>query len=169
MFCQKNVHSVKNTLPCHFFLVFYEKSPAVKPIFGKKTVGFVKITLYFGSKKLIGCPSFLIFHGKITALISTAHIFSKNRPFSKNHWFLCPYYVKKTSILTKTNCSNTIFINFFIKNSLSSYLDLVKKTSILSKLHIMTKKVNRMSFFSDISRKKFALMPIYFQKKTSIL
>ena len=29
----------------------------------------------------------------------------------------------------------------------------------------MTKKVNRMSFFSDISRQKFALMPIYFQKK----
>ena len=46
---------------------------------------------------------------------------------------------------------------------------LVKKTSILSKLHIITKKVNRMSFFSDISRKKFALMLIYFQKKTSII
>ena len=29
----------------------------------------------------------------------------------------------------------------------------------------MTKKVNRMSFFSDISRKKFALMPIYLKKK----
>ena len=72
MFCQKNVHSVKNTLPCHFFLVFYEKSPAFKPIFGKKNVGFVKITLYFGSKKLIGCPSFLIFHGKKIALM---HIF----------------------------------------------------------------------------------------------
>ena len=138
-------------MPCHFFLVFYEKSPAVKPIFVKKNVGFVKITLYFGSKKLIGCPSFLIFHGKIIALISTAHIFSKNRQFSKNHLFLCPYYVKKTSILTKKSCSHIIFIKIFIKNSLRSYLYLVKKTSILSKLHIMTKKVNRMSFFSDIS------------------
>merc|ERR1712208_274184 len=98
-------------------------------------------TLY-GPKKSTERPFFPISHEKIIALISTAHIFSKNRPFSKNHWFLCPYYVKKTSILTKTNCSNTIFINFFIKNSLSSYLDLVKKTSILSKLHIMTKKVN---------------------------
>ena len=95
MFCQKNVHSVKNTLPCHFFLVFYEKSPAVKPIFGKKTVGFVKITLYFGSKKLIGCPSFLIFSRKNNC--SNAHILSKNRPFSEKNLLLWPYYVKNMS------------------------------------------------------------------------
>ena len=99
-------------------------------------------------------------------LKSLLQIFSQKIVQSlKNHLFLCPYYVKKTFILTKTNCSHIIFIKLFIKNSLRSYLYLVKKTSILSKLHIMTKKVNRMSFFSDISRKKFALMPIYFQKK----
>ena len=190
MIGQKNVNSVKTTLymgqksqqnalffpishekitgSCHFFQVFYENPLLSSPYMVKKTSNLSKLH-YFGPEKTIGCPSFLIFHGKITALISTAHIFSKNRPFSKNHLFLCPYYVKKTSILTKTNCSHIIFIKIFIKNSLRSYLYLVKKTSILSKLHIMTKKVNRMSFFSDISRKKFALMPIYFQKKTSIL
>ena len=154
---------------CHFFQVFYENPLLSSPYMVKKTSNLSKLH-YFGPEKTIGCPSFLIFHGKIIALISTAHIFSKNRPFSKNHWFLCPYYVKKTSILTKTNCSNTIFINFFIKNSLSSYLDLVKKTSILSKLHIMTKKVNRMSFFFRYFTTKICSNAhIFSKKKTSIL
>ena len=75
MFCQKTF-ILSKTLCSHviFFQVFFKKSPAVKPIFGKKNVGFVKITLYFWSTKLLGCPSFLIFHEKIIALI---HIFCK--------------------------------------------------------------------------------------------
>ena len=150
------------------FFKFFMKNPLLSSPYMVKKRQICQNYTILGQKR-IGCPSFQIFHGKIIALISNAHILSKNRPFSKNHLFLCPYYVKKTSILTKTNCSHIIFIKFFIKNSLRSYLYLVKKTSILSKLHIMTKKVNRMSFFSDISRQKFALMPIYFQKKTSIL
>merc|ERR1711973_733062 len=63
-----------------FFQVFYEKPRAVKPIYGQKTSNLSKLH-YFGPKKTIGCPSFLIFHGKIIALISNAHILSKNRPF----------------------------------------------------------------------------------------
>ena len=149
-----------------FVQVFYEKPSAVKPIYGPKNVKSVKITLFWAQKDN-RMPFFSDFSRN--TLISTAHIFSKNRPFSKNHLLLCPYYVKKTSILTKTNCSHIIFIKIFIKNSRRSYQYLVKKTSILSNLHIMTKNGNRMSFFSDISRKKFALMPICFQKKTSIL
>ena len=75
MFCQKTF-ILSKTLCSHviFFQVFFKKSPAVKPIFGKKNVGFVKITLYFWSTKLLGCHSFLIFHEKIIALI---HIFCK--------------------------------------------------------------------------------------------
>ena len=159
MFYEKMSVLSKTLCSCHFFKFFMKNPLLSSPYMVKKTSNLSKLH-YFGPEKTIGCPSFLIFHGKIIALISTAHIFSKNRPFSKNHLFLCPYYVKKTSILTKTNCSHIIFIKIFIKNSLRSYLYLVKKTSILSKLHIMTKKVNRMSFFSDISRKKCALMPI---------
>ena len=63
-------------LSCHFFQVFYEKPPAVKPIYGQKTSKLSKLH-YFGPKKIIGCPSFLVFHGKIIALISNAHILSK--------------------------------------------------------------------------------------------
>ena len=119
-------------LSCHFFFKFFMKNPLLSsPYMVKKTLNLSKLH-YFGPKKTIGCPSFPIFHGKIIALISSAHFLSRNRPFSKDHLFLCPYYVKKTSILTKTNCSHIIFIKFFIKNSLCSCPYLVKKTSILS-------------------------------------
>ena len=59
-----SIHS--KTLCSHVicFQVFYEKPPAAKLIFGQKNVNSVKITLYFGSKKSIGCPYFLIFTGK---------------------------------------------------------------------------------------------------------
>ena len=87
IFCQKNVHSLKNkllsclyfvkksilskTLRSHviFFSNFSWKTPAVMPIFGQKNVNSVKTTLYYGSKKSIGCPFFPIFHEKINALM----------------------------------------------------------------------------------------------------
>ena len=103
MFCQKNVHSVKNTLPCHFFLVFYEKSPAVKPIFGKKNVGFVKITLFW-VKKVNRMPFFSDFSRKNNC--SNAHILSKNRPFSEKNLLLWPYYVKNMSTVVFVLNSN---------------------------------------------------------------
>ena len=46
-----------------FFQVFYEKPPAVKPIYGQKTSNLSKLH-FFGLEKTIGCPSVLIFHGK---------------------------------------------------------------------------------------------------------
>ena len=56
IFCQKNVHSVKNTvLLCHFFQIFHEKPPAVMPTFGHNDVDSVKTTLYYGPKNSIGC------------------------------------------------------------------------------------------------------------------
>ena len=59
-----------------FFQVFYEKSPCCHAHIWSKNVKSVKITLFW-EKKTIGCPSFLIFHGKIIALISNVHILSK--------------------------------------------------------------------------------------------
>ena len=94
------------------------------------------------------------------------HIFCEKIVHSlKNNLFLCPYYVKKTSILTKTNCSHIIFIKIFIKNSLRSCQYFVKKTSILSKLitHYDQKSEEDVLFFGYFRKK--ALMHIYFQKK----
>ena len=127
------------------------KNPLLSSPYLVKKRRFCQNYTIFLVNKVIRMPFFSDFSRKNNC--SNAHILSKNRPFSKNHLFLCPYYVKKTSILTKTNCSHIIFIKIFIKNSLRSYLYLVKKTSILSKLHILTKKVNRMSFFRIFDEK----------------
>ena len=68
IFCQKNFNPLKNTvLSCIFFQIFHEKPPAVMPIFGQKNVNSVKTKLYYGPKKSIGCPFSPIFHQKITA------------------------------------------------------------------------------------------------------
>ena len=100
MFCQKTFIPSK-TLCSHviFFLVFFEKSPAVKPIFGKKTSVLSNYTIFW-VKKVNRMPVFSDFSRKNNS--SNAHILSKNRPFSENNLLLSPY-VKKTSILTKTN------------------------------------------------------------------
>ena len=72
---------------------------------------------------------------------------------------------KKHPLLQKQIALISFLSKILIKNSLRSCPYLVKKTSILSNLHIMTTKVKRMSFFRIFHEKKIALMPIYFQKK----
>ena len=65
IFCQKNVHSLKNTvLLYHFFKIFM--NPLLYcPYLVKKSSILSK--LYYGPKKSIGCPFLPIFHEKITA------------------------------------------------------------------------------------------------------
>ena len=69
---------------------------------------------------------------------SHAHILSKNYLFSKNTLFLCPYFVKKTSILTKKHCSHQFshyFFKFLHVKPPAFIPTLSLKTSILSKLN----------------------------------
>ena len=115
-------------------------------IFGQKHVNSVKTILYYGPKKSTGCPFSSIFHEKITTFM---RISVKKRTFSKENTLSCPYFVRKTSILSKTLCSHVNFFKIFMKNPLLPCLYLVKKkTSILSKLYyIFGQKVNRMPFF----------------------
>ena len=153
------------------------------PIFGQKNVNSVKTTLYYGPKKSIGCPFFPIFHEKITAAI-----FCQKKVHSlKNTLLLCPYFVKKTSILSKTQCSHVIFFKFFMKNPCCHAHIWSKKRQFCQNYTILwAKKVNRMPFFSDFSRKNYCshahimstnahslkntlLSWPYFVKKTSIL
>ena len=54
---------------------------------------------------------------------------------------------KKHPLSQKQIALISFLSKILIKNSLRSCLYLVNKTSILSNLHIITKKVNRMSFF----------------------
>jgi len=83
---------------------------------------------------------------KITC--SEAYIMSKKHPFSQKQ-------IALISFLSK----------ILIKNSLRSCPYLVKKRQFCQIYTLWPKKWIGCPF-SDISRKKFALMPIYFQKKT---
>ena len=102
-FCQKNLHSLKNTmLSCNFFQIFHEKPPSVMPIFGKKNVNSVITTLQYGTKKSIGCPFF--------------------RYFTKKSLLSCPYFVKTTStiiwIMHQRSQQDALFFRYFMKKSM---------------------------------------------------
>ena len=97
---------------------------------------------------------------------SRAHILSKKVHSLKIKLLSCPYFVRKTSILSKTQCSHVIFFKFFMRNPMLSCPYLVKSTSILSKIHyiICQKSQYDALFFRFFSKKKTAVMPIFYQK-----
>ena len=184
MFFQKDVHCLKNTLlSCPYFvertsifsktlyshvifLTFTWKTPCCHVYIWSKNRQFCQNYLYYGSKKSIGCSFFFpIFYGKITSLMP---IFCQENVHSqKNTMLWSSYFIKKRPVFQKHCALMSVFQNFH-ENSLLSSPYLVKKTSILSKLHYIMNKSKRRPFFTDISQKIIARMPIFCQK-TSIL
>ena len=133
------------------------------PIFGQKTSILSKLQYFMSHRSQ--CPFFLIFHEKIAALVpifyqkyvyslkiktrcSQVHVSSKKRPFTQKH------------------CALMSFVfNVFMKNPLlpSSYV--VKKTSILSKLHyILGPKSQWDALIFGFSRENNLLQCPYFAK-----
>ena len=108
-----------------FFQNFHEKLTAVMHLIGQKNVNSVKTTLYYGSKKSIGCPFFPISHEKIIALMS---IFCQKRPFSKKNSSHVPIFQESVHSLKK-RCSHVIFFIFFHKNPILSCPFLVKNVN----------------------------------------
>ena len=120
------------------------------PTFHVKNVNSVKNILYDGLIMSIGCL-FTYFLRKITLIIP---IFCHENGNSLTNTLLpCPYF-ETTSISLNHNALMSFFFKFFMINPIFSCPYLVKKISILSNLHIMTKKVNRMSFFRIFHEKK---------------
>ena len=74
-------------------------------------INSVKTTLYYGTKKSIGCP-FASFSWKKTALMP---FLSENAHSLKITLLSCPYFVKKSSILSKTNYFMWCFSNLLLK------------------------------------------------------
>ena len=169
MFRQKNVHSLKNTvLSCHLFSSFLWKTPCCQAHIWSKKRQFCQNYTIFWVQKVNRLPFFSDFDGII--ICSNAHILQTHRPFSKKHLLLRPYFVQKTCIVSKTQCSHVIFFKFFMKNPLLSCPYLVKKTSILSKLHyIMGKKSQLDAHFFQFFTKKLLLSSPYSVNKMSIL
>ena len=81
IFCQKNFHSLTNTvLSCHFFQIFHEKHPAVMPVFGQKKRQFCQNYTILWANKVNRMPFFSNFSRKNPC--SHDNILSKKRPFS---------------------------------------------------------------------------------------
>ena len=79
----------------------------------------------------------------------------------------CPYFVRKTSLPSKTLRSHVISFKFFIKNPMLSWPYLVKKRTILPELHYILRatKVIGCPVFPMFYEKILAMMPIFFQKR----
>ena len=167
MFCQKNVHSLKNTvLSCHFFSSFSWKTPRCQDHIWSKKRYFCENYTIIWAQKVNRMPFFPIFHWKVTSLMPI--LCKKNVHYLKTHCFHAHIFCQKNVHSLKKHCSHIIFSNFSWKTRRPVKPIFGLKTLILSKLHyIMGQKSQRDAFFSGLSRKITSLMPI-FCKKTSI-
>ena len=120
---------------------------------------------------------FLFFTKNITHI---PIFYQKKSILKKNTLLSCPYFVQKNSILSKTYSSDVIVFNFFLKNPFCHVHIWLKNSQFCQNYTMLwDKKVNRMPFFFDISRKNhcshahilskkrpfskkhYALMPIF--------
>ena len=97
---------------------------------------------------------------------SFAHILSKKVQSLKNTQLSCPYFVKKRPFSQNTILSSHFF-QFFMKILMLSYTCLVKKTSILLKLHsIMGQKSQQDAlFFRFLTKKSLLSCPCFVKKR----
>ena len=119
IFCKENVHSGKNTMLSSpyflrkkrpvsqkqnalmtFFQIFYEKPPAVKPIFRQKKSILSKLQNIMGQKSRQDALFFFKNVHSLKKQCFHAHILSKYVYSLKNKWLSC------------------IFFKFYMKNSL---------------------------------------------------
>ena len=122
------------------------------PIFGQKTSILLKLH-YFMVIKVNRMPFLFRFFTKI--LLLSCQYLSKLRLFSKKHTALLPILVKKTSILSKTQCSHVLFLLFFMKNSCCRAHDWSKNVNFVKTTLYFGQKSHRMPFFFYFSRKNY--------------
>ena len=172
-FVQKNVHSLKNTVfSCPFFRYNNPKNPCCHAHIWSKNLKPVKNTLYYAPKSQGEQINIIlaIFHVKISALMPM--FCQKNVHSLKNIVLSFLYFVKITSILSKTQYSHVILSNFFMKNPFLSSLYFVKNINSVKKTLyylLWVKKVSKMTFFSDFSQQFYYPMAIYCQKNVHSL
>ena len=128
-------------------------------IFGQNNVNSVKTTLYYGPKKSIGCPFFFQFFTKKSLL----PYFVKKKVHSlKNTLLLCPYFVKKLSILSKTMLPCHFFQIFHEKPpAVMPIFGQKNVNSVKITLYYGPKKSIGCPFFPIFHEKISALMPIF--------
>ena len=92
IFCQKNVHSLKNSVLASFFSKVSWKTPAVMPIFDQQTSILSKLAYYMSQKSQWDAP-FSNYHEKMTALMS---VFCQKNVNSLKNIALMPIFYQKT-------------------------------------------------------------------------
>ena len=97
---------------------------------------------------------------------SRAHILSKKVHSLKIKLLSCPYFVRKTSILSKTQCSHVIFFQIFHEKShaVKPIFGQINVNSVKNTLYYLSKKSIWCPFLPIFLEKKTALMPIFCQK-----
>ena len=143
------------------------------PIFGQKTSILSTKLFYIFGQKVNRMPFFSDFWDfSHTVNCFHIHILSKKRLFSQKHNALISIFCQKTSILSKPLCSHVILCTFFMKTPLRSCPYLVKKSTILSKLHFIfyygSKKSIKCPFFLIFHEKCLRSYP-FSDKKTSFI
>ena len=124
IFCRKNVHSLRNTvLLCQLKKIM--KNPLLSCLYLIKKRQFCQNNTILWAKEVSRMPFFSDFSRKNYR--SYADILWKNVHSLKNTLLSSLYFVKKTSILSKTLCSYVIFSKFSWKIPLLSRPYLVKK------------------------------------------
>ena len=137
------------------------KNPCCNANIRSKNVNSVKIAILYEPKSQQDALFFSIFHEKMTFLMP---IFcQKNFNSLKNTLLSCPYFVRKTSLLSKKRCSHVIFFKYFMKSPMLSCPNLLKRTSILSKLPYLMGQKNQQEapFFRFFTKKPLFSCPFF--------
>ena len=131
---EKRLFSQKNGAPMLFFSNISLKALCCHAQICSKERQFCQNYTILWAKKINRKLLFSDFSPKNHS--SHAHFLSKNVHSLKNTMLSCPYFVQKTYILSKSQCSSVIFYNFFHENPPRCHAHIwSKKTSILSTLH----------------------------------
>ena len=132
---KKRQFSKKKQCSHNIFFKFFMKNPqsCQTHIWSKKLSILSKLHYIMGQKS----QEDAIFSDLSRKITSLMPIFCKKKHvnFLKNTLISCPYFVEKTSKISKTQYSHVIFFRFVIKKPKLSCPYLVKKASILSKIN----------------------------------
>ena len=176
VFCQINFHSLRRCSHAHilskkllfslkhcalmsFFLIFHINPLLSYPYLVRKMSILSKLKYFMGQKSQ---QYALIFQFLKKKSFLSCHYFEKICPFFKKQLMQCPYFVEKTIIFLRSQCSHVIFFKFFMKKPLISCPYLVKKRKFRENCNILwAKKAIKTSFFRIFNEKINALMYIF--------
>ena len=157
MFCQKNVHSLKNTvLSCHFFSSFSWKTPRCQDHIWSKKRYFCENYTIIWAQKVNRMPFFPIFHWKVTSLMPI--LCKKNVHYLKTHCFHAHIFCQKNVHSLKKTLLSYNFFKFFMKNpqTCQTHIWFKNVNSVKTTLYYGPKKSKGCIFFRPFTKNHFS-------------